>query len=168
MLTTADIAAYLANPRNIDVDLSPSLTPWGTLSQTATASNRSRILEYTPTTGGWIYVDGQIEPIIKLYYAGPTEIPAATKFYFGVQRADKGSPDWTDAVVSYRNFAELAADAQQSRLNRGDGGTLVINLGKALWIPDGDKLVIDTDCTQALNPTLSPGRFEFKATVGRL
>jgi len=162
-VTSQQIAGYLARARQ--QDMFPDLSPWNTAQTTSIAGVLSPLLEFTPNTGGFIYVAERVKFIMKLFTAGPTEIAGAGEVVVGVQRGDKNSPDFVPASVKYRNFAALTEAEQQDETNFP---SLTFHLGKALWIPDGDKLVVWAKSATAVNTTLAGTRFELPAHVGRL
>lgn len=153
--------------RPTHVDLS---SPLVTLAQAANAGVRSRIIEITPDPASFLFVANIIVPVWKGYYAGPTEIDPETLLYLGVQHAGKSSPDWADAAFSYHPFADLTASDQANGINRDRNGVLSVDLGKNLLAEDGDKLVIDTDCPHAYDPSLAGAgnRFRIQVRVGRM
>jgi len=154
------------------IKLYPNLSPYSTKVAAATAGVRSRILEFTPDVAGFLFVPNLIVPLIKAFYAGPTEVDPSTLFYFGVKKAGKQSPDFADSGFSYHNFSELAGKDQANGINRTQDGTLAVDLGNNLLAYDGDVIVIDADGPDALDPALNgsseTARFEFQARVGRI
>jgi len=162
-MTSQQIAAYLARAR--EQDMFPTLDPWNTSQTTSIGGTSSPLLAFTPTTGGFIYVKEFPTFLMKLYTAGPTEIDGAAEISIGVQRADKSQPDFVPGSIRYRNFASLTEAQQQDDQNKP---SLSFHLGAALWIPDGDKLVVWVKSATAVDTTLAGTRFDLPAYVGRL
>jgi len=152
-----------------DVTINPGFRLVSLL-QAAQAGVRSTIMELTPDVGGFIYIRKLIIPIIKAFNAVPTEVDGDTEFYWGVRRSGSASEDWAPLGFDYYPFRDLTSASQADGINRDPRGTLAKNLGKALLAEDGDVVVIQTKCTQALDLSANVGntRFQFDAIIGKM
>ena len=166
MLTARQLAMIDAGQ---DVKINPGFRLVSLL-QAATANVRSTILEVTPDVGGFVYIRNLIVPIVKAFDATPTEVPGDTEFYLGVQKAGSASVDYAPLGFDYYAFADLTSAAQADGINRDPRGTLAHNLGKALLAEDGDKIVVQTKCSLALDlsKNVANTRFQVAAIIGRM
>lgn len=163
-MTDAQVAALLQNGR--DQSMYPGITPW-TLSQTTSVANSgspSTIWTLQPPDGHYIFLPADFDLMMKLYETGPTEIAATSTVYFGAQRSDRRQPSWPPGEVPYRNYAALTQAEQILSTNKP---TLRAHLGRDIFVPSGDQLVIAVTATVAVDTTISPDTvLYFTARVG--